>query len=392
MPSVIPRIQAALKPTLDFLTEPEFERLLDDPAVANFALGNPQELPLPELVSALQEALEPRDKNWFAYKMNEGPSRRVIAKSISSRLGVAFAADDICVTNGGFGAIASTLRAVTGPGDEVIFISPPWFFYEPMIAAMGADPVRVKLQPPVFDLDTEAIAAAITPRTTAVLVNTPHNPTGRVYPPVQLRALASILSEASQRHGRTIYLLSDEPYHRIVFDDRSFTSPAAYYPATFVLYSYGKTLLSPGMRMGYIAMAPGMPGAEELRDALFLSQAITGWAFANADLQQALPRIEQLSIDIGALQRRRDRLIPALQAMGYQSELPEGTFYAMVKSPMADDMEFSRQLRRHRVLVLPGTVVEVPGWFRISLTANDEMVERGIPGFERALAEVSTRA
>jgi aspartate aminotransferase len=273
----------------------------------------------------------------------------------------------------------------------VIFISPPWFFYEPLIIAMGADAVRVRLHPPAFDLDPDAIAAAITPRTAAVLVNTPHNPTGRVYPPEQLRALAVVLTDASQRHGRTIHLLSDEPYHRIVFDDRRFTTPAAFYPATLVLYSYGKTLLSPGMRMGYIALAPRMPGAGQLRDALFLSQVVTGWAFANADLQYALPRIEQLSIDVGALQRRRDRVIPALQAMGYQTAPPEGTFYAMVKSPLEDDREFSRVLRGHGVLVLPGAVVEVPGWFRISLTANDEMVERGLPGFERALAEVGAR-
>lgn len=324
--------------------------------------------------------------------MNEEPSRRSIAAAIGPRLGVAFAPEDICVTNGGFGAIASALRAVSGPGDEVIFISPPWFFYEPLIIAMGADAVRVRLQPPAFDLDPEAIAAAITPRTVAVLINTPHNPTGRVYPPEQLRALAAALTEASQRHGRPIHLLSDEPYYRIVFDDRRFTSPAAFYPATLVLYSYGKTLLSPGMRMGYIALAPGMPGASQLRESLFLAQVMTGWAFANADLQYALPQIEHLSIDVAALQRRRDRVIPALQAMGYQTTPPEGTFYAMVKSPLEDDREFTGILRRHGVLVLPGAVVEVPGWFRISLTANDQMVERGLPGFERALAEVTARA
>ena len=119
MPSVIPRLQAALKPTLDFISDPEFQRLLDDPAIANFALGNPQELPLAELVSALQVALQPKDKNWFAYKTNEGPSQRVIAESVSSRLGVAFAAEDICVTNGGFGAIANDEMVERGlPGFE----------------------------------------------------------------------------------------------------------------------------------------------------------------------------------------------------------------------------------------------------------------------------------
>jgi aspartate aminotransferase len=392
MPSVLPRIAKALESTLGFLTDPEFESLLDDPRVNNFALGNPQELPLPELVGALQQALEPKDKNWFAYKMNEEASRRTIAESIGTRLGVHFAPEDVFVTNGGFGALAATLRAIAGPGDEVIFISPPWFFYEPLIIAVGAEPVRVRLHPPSFDLDSAAIAAAITSRTVAVVINTPHNPTGRVYPPDQLEELARVLTEASDRHGRPVYLLSDEPYHRIVFDGRRFTTPAALYPATFVLYSYGKTLLSPGMRMGYIALAPGMPDVKQLRGLVVLGQITTGWAFANADLQYALPQIEELSIDVDALQRRRDRIIPALREMGYETDLPEGTFYAMVRSPLDDDLEFARILRRHRTLVLPGSVVELPGWFRISLTANDGMVEPGLESFRQALAEVAARA
>jgi len=392
MPSQMPKIGEALDATLGFLTDPEFETLLDDPEVANFALGNPQEMPMPELVAAYRDALEPLDKNWFAYKMNEEPSRRTVAELADSRRGIALAPEDVFITNGGFAAITVALRAVSGPGDEVVFVSPPWFFYEALILAAGAEPVRVKLHPPAFDLDPDAIAAAITPRTAAVLLNTPHNPTGRVYPPDQLRALADVLMDASHRNGRPIYLLSDEPYHRIVFDGRAFTSPASLYAATLVLYSYGKTLLAPGMRIGFIALAPGMPGAEELRSTLFVTQVLNGYSFANADLQQALPRLEELSIDIAALQRRRDRLVPALQAMGYETTLPEGTFYTMVRSPLADDGEFARILRGHGVLVLPGSVVEVPGWFRISLTANDDMVERGIEGFRRALEEVAATA
>jgi aspartate aminotransferase len=388
MPSLIPRLAEALGPTLGFLTDPDLQALLDDPAAANFAFGNPQELPLPELVSAIRDTLEPKDKNWFAYKMNEPASQHAIAAAISPRLGVQFAPEDISVTNGGFGAIATSLRAVAGPGDEVVFVSPPWFFYETLILAIGAVPVRVPLTPPEFDLDPGALAGAITHRTAAVLVNTPHNPTGRVYPAEQLQQLADVLTEASSRHGRTVYLLSDEAYYRIVFDGVRFVSPASLYPATFVLYSYAKTLLAPGMRIGYVAMPPQMPDRERMREMIFLSQVVTGYSFANADLQYALPRLEQISIDMEALQRRRDMLIPALGRMGYEVGLPEGTFYTMVRSPIPSDEEFAQLLRRQGVLVLPGAVVEVPGWFRISLTANDEMVERGLEGFKKALDEV----
>lgn len=392
MPSVIPSIAASLGPTLAFMTDPDLEAVLADPETANFAVGNPQELPLPAMVAALTDAVQPLDKNWFAYKMNEPSSQRVIAASVGRRLGIDLAPEDICVTNGGFAAIAAALRAVAGPGDEVIFVSPPWFFYEALIMAAGAAPVRVRAEPPAFDLPVDDIARAITPRTAGVLVNTPHNPTGRVYPEEQLRRLSDVLSAASERLGHTVYLLADEPYHRIVFDGRRFVSPATLYPATLILYSYGKTLLAPGMRMGYIAMPPGMPDADQLRRVLTLSQLVTGFAFANADLQHALPRLEELSIDVDALQARRDRLIPALRGMGYETSLPEGTFYVLVRSPIPDDTEFARVLRRLGVLVLPGSVLEVPGWFRISLTANDVMVERGIEGFRRALDQVTATA
>jgi aspartate aminotransferase len=153
-----------------------------------------------------------------------------------------------------------------------------------------------------------------------------------------------------------------------------------------ITYSYGKTLLAPGMRIGYLTVPPTLPGREALREEIFVQQLGTGYSFPNALLQHALPDIERLSIDVGALERRRDRLVPALREMGYDASLPEGTFYTMARSPIADDQAFARTLAAHDVLVLPGAVVEVPGWFRISLTASDEMVESGIPRFAAAMA------
>jgi aspartate aminotransferase len=230
-----------------------------------------------------------------------------------------------------------------------------------------------------------AVEAAITPRTRAVLVNTPHNPTGRIYPPAAVDRMAEVLTAASARNGRAILVVSDEPYNRIVFDGRTFHSPAQSYADTLVTYSYGKTLLAPGMRIGYVAAPPTMSGREELRDAMFVSQIASGWSYPNALLQHAIDDLEPMSIDIGALERRRDRLVPALRAMGYQTTMPEGTFYVMVRSPIEDDEAFSAVLADHGILVLPGSVVEVPGWFRLSLTASDEMVERALPRFEAAL-------
>ena len=181
---------------------------------------------------------------------------------------------------------------------------------------------------------------------------------------------------------------TSSPYRRIAFDGLAATSPSELYPHTVITYSYGKQLLAPGMRIGYLAMPPTCPGRAELRDAIMLQQIAGGYQWPNALLQHALPEFDDLTIDIAALQRRRDRLVPALREMGYDASMPEGTFYTMARSPIADDVAFGDVLARHRVLVLPGTIVETPGWFRISLTASDEMVESGIPRFAAARDEV----
>ena len=381
--NLMQRLAGTVGPVIRFFDSPVWARNAD-PDVANLAVGNPQEMPLPAYVSALERALPPRDKDWFAYKMSEPRSRATVARTLTSRTGLEYDPLDIQMTNGGFAALAVTLRAIVEPGDEVIFLSPPWFFYELLIVAAGGTAVRLKLDPPGFDLDLSAIAAAITPRTRAIIVNTPHNPSGRVYPAADLAAVGAVLGSASEQNGRTIHLIADEPYNRIIFDGRTFTSPAEVYPGTITAYSYGKTLLAPGMRIGYIAVPPTSPDREALRQSLFVAQIATGYAFPNALLQHALEDLEALSIDVGALERRRDRLVAAMREQGYETTLPEGTFYVMAKSPIADDEAFSLTLAEHDVLVLPGTVVELPGWFRISLTANDRMIDDAIRGFAAA--------
>ena len=383
-PRRIDDLRASMAPFLRFVEGPIWARSAD-PNLANFAVGNPQDMPLPGYVEALQRHLVPQDKDWFAYKLSEPKARRAVARSLSARTGIAWDPEDVFMTNGGFAALAVTFRAILEPGDEAIFLSPPWFFYETLILAAGGVPVRVRLSPPAFDLDVDAIVAAITPRTRAVLVNTPHNPSGRVLPLGDLDVLAAALRAASSRTGHPIHLVADEPYNRIVFDGRAYHSPTETYPNTITTYSYGKTLLAPGMRIGYIAVPPTIPDREALREAVFVSQIASGFSFPNALLQHAIEDLERLSIDVGALERRRDRLVPALRAMGYETTLPEGTFYVMVRAPIEDDVAFGASLARNGVLVLPGSIVEVPGWFRVSLTASDAMVERSLAGFERAL-------
>ncbi|MEK8225892.1 aminotransferase class I/II-fold pyridoxal phosphate-dependent enzyme [Oerskovia sp. M15] len=208
----------------------------------------------------------------------------------------------------------------------MIYSVPPWFAYEVIVREAGLVPVKIPVVPDTFDLDLEALATSITPRTRVVLVNSPNNPTGRIYPVEQLRRLATLLEEASSRNGRRIFVVSDEPYHRIVFDGTAFHSPLEVYPWSLLAYSYGKTLLAPGQRIGYLAVPPTMPGREELRPAVEALQLAIGYAFPNAVLQHALPSWS------GSLRRRA---LPAqagshgrgLREIGYDLHSPEGTFY-----------------------------------------------------------------
>lgn len=370
-----------LDPVLSHVSDLALERRATEPGASDFRFGNPQEMPLPEIQQAIARWAEPKHKDWFAYKFSDPQAVKVAVDSLRERVGIDFDEADIAMTTGAFGALATTLRAILDPGDEVIYLSPPWFFYVPMILSCGAKPVRVDLTPPQFELPVEAIEWHITAQTRAIIVNTPHNPSGRVFTPDELERLTHVLEAAHQ----PIYLISDESYSRILFDGREHISPLRFYHRAFLVYTYGKTLLAPGQRIGYVAMPPSMPDREELRDALLVSQVALGWTFPNAVMQYAMGDLEHVSVDVAAMQRRRDRIIDALSNMGYEVVRPEGTFYVMVRSPIADDLDYMHRLADENVFVLPGRMFELPGWFRISLTANDEMVDRALGGFERAL-------
>jgi aspartate aminotransferase len=375
---------------------PFFDTVLQDPAaggppmMANFMTGDPQELPPPGFVEALQRYSVPTAPDWFAYLFQHQPARQAAATALSAELGADFAPEDIFLTRAAGGAIALALNTVVDPGDEVIFLSPPWYFYEAMILASGATPVRVRLKPPGFDLDVEAVIAALGPRTRAILINTPHNPSGRIYSAAALQCLADGLAEAADRYGQPIWLISDEAYSRILFDNRRFISPGTFHPYSMLAHTYSKTTLTPGLRLGYLALAPGLPRAEAMRTALLHVLISSGLAMPDAVMQYALPDIDGLCIDVAAIQRRRDHMIAELQKQGYQLHVPEATFYLLPQAPGGDDQAFCALLAQQGVAVLPGHVIELPGYFRISLTATDDMVEESLPIFADAIQHANS--
>ena len=376
---------AAFAAVKQFYSASRYSERRFDPGVSDFTFGNPHEMPLPGLVTAIRERALPHDKNWFAYKTSEEKAQAFLAEHLGRELGLTFDSADIALTNGAFAAIMVAFHLVLDPGDEAIFSEPAWFCYEPLLIAAAAVARKVDLKPPAFDLDLDAIDAAIGPRTRLVIVNTPHNPTGRIYSRETLQKLSQLLERASTRIGHRIYLLSDEPYRRIRFDGRGFDSPAAIYPWTFISYSYGKVLLAPGQRLGYLAISPLMPVAERqvFADSMLAAQTALGWCFPNAVMQYAVPDLENLSIDQAALARRRDRLTGILGENGVETLPPEGTFYLWCKWPEGKPEQHWNELADLNVFVMPGSLLGARGYFRLSLTASDEMVELARPAFRK---------
>jgi aspartate aminotransferase len=382
---------AAFAAVRDFYLTSRYGKRRGDPRICDLTFGNPHEMPLGGLVTALRERALPKHKDWFAYKISEEEPQTFLAQRLRRELALPFEPSDIALTTGAFAAISVAFHILLNPGDEAIISEPAWFCYEPMLLAADAVPRKVKLKLPTFELDLSAIEAAIGPRTRLVIVNTPHNPTGRIYNENTLKALAEVLERASDKYGHRVFLLSDEPYRRLRFDFLGFTSPASFYPWTLISYSYGKILLAPGQRIGYLAISPCMPSEERkaLANVMFSAQMALGWCFPNAIMQYAVPDLENLSIDLVALTRRRDLLAATLSQAGYEVLLPDGTFYLWAKWPQGDPEIHWNRLADRNVFVLPGSVMNSPNYLRISLTASDAMIERALPAFSEGIATPS---
>lgn len=365
------------------------QALTDDPDALDFTFGNPHELPLPGLSAAIRAQVDPRSVDWFAYKTSEKQAQDAVAAGLRDEMDLPFEPDDIAMTQGAFGALSLAFALLADAGDEVVIPVPGWFCYEPMLHAANLVPVRALLDPVTFDLDLDAITAAITPRTRIVVVNSPANPTGRVYPKAVWDQLAARLDEASAAHGHRIWLVSDEPYRRIRFDGIAFASPAGSYPWTVIDYSYAKVLLAPGQRIGYLALSPLLPEAEraEIRAALMPLGLAIGWGFPDAIMQYAVPQLESLSLDMAELSRKRDRMYGALVGAGVEVTRPEGTFYLWGRAPGDDADAFCNALFARGVYLMPGTLFDQPHHFRISLTATMDTIERALP----AILEVAAR-
>ncbi len=384
---ISPRLLKAIEyqtPISEFYGQATYMSRKNEPGSLDFTLGDAHEMPLPGFVEALQRWSVPQNKGWYGYKGNLSESRTTVSTALKEKRGLTFAPEDIFLTNGTVVGLAICLQILAGEGDEVIINLPPWLAYRRMIHLTGATPIGISVKDN-FDLDLEAIASAISERTRAIIVNSPHNPTGKIFAEKTLQNLASLLTDASARYGKPIYLISDETFSRIVFDNRPCPSPTQFYPFSFFVYGYSKTLMAPGQRIGYIAIPPTMPEREQIGRIISILQSSSfGWCFPSALMQYALPDLEKLSLNLEHLQSKRDWMVRELRQMGYKLQPPEGTFFLLVQSPWEDDCAFAELLASYGVFVFPGTPQEIPGYFRISLTASEDMISRSLSKFQAA--------
>jgi aspartate aminotransferase len=356
--------------------------------VFDFSLGNPNLEPPEEFQRVLEELIADPTPGRHGYMSNAGyPETRVaVAAQLSTEQGVDLTGAHVVMTVGAGGALNVILKAILDPGDEVIVPSPYFVEYGSYVDNHGGvlKPVPTKAD---FDLDIDGIAAAIGPSTKAVLINSPHNPTGRVYPRGSVEALGELLRRKSAELGRIIYLVSDEPYRRIVYDGVTVPSVMAAYEYSLIASSYSKELSLSGERIGYAAANPVMPNVHVMVEALIMTNRILGFVNAPALMQRAVARLQGVSVDITPYRRNRDVLYDALTAAGFEVFKPEGAFYMFPKAPIADDVAFCREMQEHLVLVVPGSGFGKPGYFRMAYCVAPRVVDGAIPAIKQVGAK-----
>jgi aspartate aminotransferase len=357
--------------------------------VYDFSLGNPNLDPVKRVNDAIIGAAQDSAPGTHAYMPNAGypQVRAAVAQKIREDEGVEIDENCIVMTVGAGGALNVVLKTILNPDDEVIVPKP--FFVEYVFYAdnHGGKAILVPTLED-FSLDVKAIEEAVTSKTAAVLINSPNNPTGKVYSEKEIQALSSVLQKKSAEIGRPIVLISDEPYRGITYDGAFVPSILQAYASSIVVTSFSKDLSLPGERLGYVAMNPKMDDAEVTMNGLVLANRILGFVNAPALMQKAVKNVLRETVDISVYKRRRDRLYNALTSFGYQCVKPEGAFYLFPKSPIPDDVAFVSVLQKKLILTVPGTGFGGPGYFRIAYCVSDETIEGSLKGFEEAIKEL----
>ncbi len=354
--------------------------------VFDFSLGNPNVAPPASVKARLQELVSEADPGMHAYMPNAGlpAAREALAGYLSREHGVAFDAGRVIFTCGAAGALNVVLKALLDPGDEVL-VPAPFFVEYGFYADNHGGVLKTVATREDFGLDLEALESAIGLKTKVVLINSPNNPTGQVYDQASLAELAQLLERRSRLMGHPIFLVSDEPYRKIIYDGTGVPSIFSHYRNSVVVTSYSKDLSLPGERIGYLAVHPQADQGEQVVNAMILANRILGFVNAPALMQRLVMGLLDECVDVDIYRGKRDRLVDVLQQSGYDLITPRGAFYLFPKSPIADDVAFVKILQEEKVLVVPGSGFGGPGHFRIAYCVDDATIEGAAPGFRRAL-------
>lgn len=354
--------------------------------VFDFSLGNPNVPPPKEFAEAIISIMNEDIPNKHAYMTNSGypETRQYVADFLTKEQGIPVHRDNIVMTCGAGAALTLICQAILNVGDNIVVSIPNFVVYKTYAENFGGE---LKTVPCLedFTLDLKAMEQAINEKTAAILINSPNNPCGVIYPQEQIDALSKILERKSREFNRPIYLLSDEPYRQIVYDGYDVPTIFPAYKHSIIVSSYSKSLSIPGERIGWAAIHPEADEGDLI--VKVMTTATTGLGFTNAPalMQRAIIKVDGKTVDPEIYKKKRDLLAGPLKEIGYEFILPHGTFYLFLKAPGGDDMKFVEVLQEQKILAVPGTGFNMPGYFRLSYCVEDDVINRSIPGFKKAL-------
>lgn len=356
--------------------------------VFDLSLGNPVMEPPRELVAEMRRIAGSDAPGLHRYMPNAGyvETRAAVAQSLSEETGFPFTANEIVMTCGAAGALNVIFESILNPGDEVVIFAPYFGEFTFYIENHQGKPV-VAPTDDAFIPDLATLEELITSRTRAVLINSPNNPSGALYPEGVVRQLGELLGQKEREFSTEIFLLSDEPYRRILFDGLTYPHIFRHHHASVAVHSHSKDLAVPGERIGYIAVNPEYEGKGQLLDGIIFWNRSLGFVNGPAVMQHALRGLQGVSVDATVYQRKRDYLYRELSGMGYRVVKPQGAFYMFPKSPIDDDVAFVEALQRRRVLTVPGVGFGSPGHFRLSYCVEDRVLEGAMEGFAECARE-----
>jgi aspartate aminotransferase len=363
----------------------ELKRLHGAENVFDFSLGNPNLEPPSSLKKALKDLADQPIIGMHRYMPNSGYSetRKAIAQYLAEESGLPFNENHVVMSVGAAGGLNVTLKALLDEGDEVVVPSPYFMEFKFYIENCGGE-IRLVDTHEDFSLNMAKIEKAISKRTKAVLINSPNNPTGVVYDKKSLEQLGELLKRKSKELGKTLHLITDEAYRRIVYDEVKIPIHFQYYPHTIRVTSHSKDLSLPGERIGYIAVSFFCEDAEELISALIFANRTLGFVNAPALMQRLVAPLQRNSIKIRDYEEKRDLFYNGLKSFGYHVVKPQGAFYLFPKAPIEDDVAFVKELQSKRILVVPGRGFGKPGYFRIAYAVDTKTIEGALPGFKEA--------